>query len=289
MHVAGKGPAGNVEWVGMWRKGNMRVRRLLTFSAALALIACNNNGSDPIGPGDNDPPLGGGAQLNSVIRLLVNEPFARVEPFGWGSATVGGNWLHSQPARFSIDGNVGIVTLNASRPENVVLDGGFGTDVGGITRFSVDRAPDGGGFHTIQVYARRDDRFTDGDNYYRFRVRLFQASQFGRMMDVRLEKNVNGWLQFLTPNIRLNTTFDVNRWYWLRWEAFGSNPTTLRMKVWAADTAEPSEWTFEERHTEPRLNVEGSTGYRLEGPSNHTSWPVRIKFSELRFAEIAPY
>src|SRR5215211_7025736 len=116
----------------------------------------------------------------------------------------------------------------------------YGLNVEGRVSFSVDRAPDGSGrFHTFQVYARRNDRESEGNNHYRFRVRIFGRGT----MDLSIEKQVNGVGSWLIEGVPLDITFTPNAKIWVRWEAFGTSPsTTVRMRVWRDGTTEPTAW-----------------------------------------------
>jgi len=160
----------------------------------------------------------------------------------------------------------------------------YGLNVAGLTAFSVDRVPDGGPhrFHTIQVYARRNDRLTDGDNYYRFRVRIFGS----RTMDVRIEKTVKALPSFVTDSVRLATTFAPGARYLLRWEAIGTSPaTTVRMRVWPEAEPEPTTWHAAAVVDERDLDYAGTSGYRFQSPSVQVSWPVRFIVDDFLYTQ----
>jgi len=110
------------------------------------------------------------------VQCLMKDAFSRTVAQGWGNADVGGAWRTSSTGPFRVDRSSGIIEVSNSGLQNVVgtVLATYGMDVGGLASFSVDRAPDAlNRFHTVQVYARRDDRVNEGFNFYRYRVRTF--------------------------------------------------------------------------------------------------------------------
>jgi large repetitive protein len=224
--------------------------------------------------------------------ILVRDTFSRTLSSGWGIPDIGAGWHlgSAGPDDFSVrDGRGFIVKYDNAMRNAVARDGssseGYGLHVQGIASFRIDTPPDNPNrFYTVQVYARRDDRVSDGDNYYRYRVRAYGHGR----MDVRLEKNVAGRSTWLTDNTDLASTWQVGQQYWLRWEATGTSPTTrLRLRVWAKGTAEPTTWDIDATVNEPALDVIGTTGFRVSGPSaDQTSFPVIISVGDLEYVEV---
>jgi PKD repeat protein len=224
--------------------------------------------------------------------ILVRDTFSRTLSSGWGIPDTGAGWHlgSAGPDDFSVrDGRGFIVKYDNAMRNAVARDGssaeGYGLHVQGLASFRIDTPPDNPNrFYTVQVYARRDDRVSDGDNYYRYRVRAYGHGR----MDVRLEKNVAGRTTWLTDNTDVASTWQVGQQYWLRWEATGTSPTTrLRLRVWAKGTAEPTTWDIDATVNEPALDVIGTTGFRVSGPSaDQTSFPVIISVGDLEYVEV---
>lgn len=243
---------------------------------ALALVSwtCSEATSpDPI-PALNttDPPT-----------ILVKDAFARSVTNGWGTADVGGPWRVDSDvlSSFRVDGARGLIVAPNHRPRNAIATSGYGLDVSGLVSFSIDRVPDNPGrFYTIQVYARRDDRFSDGDYYYRYRIRAFGTGK----MDVRMEKSVDGDRDWVSDLKSIPTVWKPGQRYWIRWESLGASPTTLRIRVWPVGTTEPSTWQSSVAVTEPALNVAGTTGIRIEGPNaDQVNFPITWAFDDLEY------
>jgi PKD repeat protein len=225
----------------------------------------------------------------TVSSMLKGDTFSRIVSAGWGDAEVGGPW-HPQPlSAFSVDGSRGVITANDPTVKNVVGRGpfhgasnmpGYGLDVGGLVSYRIDRLPDGAtSKYVLQVYARRNDRVSDGDNYYRYRLRISRSA-----IELRIEKNVNGVLAAVTDVTTIAATFDPNARWWIRWEAFGTSPaTTVRMRVWKDGTPEPTIWHRSAVHDEPGLDLSGTTGVRFQPPADQVSFPVRLYIDDLQY------
>jgi PKD repeat protein len=220
----------------------------------------------------------------SPITLLA-DGFSRFSSDGWGNADVGGAYRldpRSSSAKFTIDGSRGVIELHGTQPLKAVGSGldTYGLDVDGLISVSADRAPDAPGeYHLIRVYARRNDRDSFGHNLYRFRLRIFGSGT----MDVRIEKEIGSATgtvaTSLTGNQPLNLTFSPGAKYWIRWEATGTSPaTTLRVRVWLDGTPEPATtWHAAVVHDEPRLDVSGTSGIRINAPDNgQINFPIRF-------------
>jgi hypothetical protein len=222
------------------------------------------------------------------------DSFSRLLAQGWGNADVGGGWYASTGGTFRVDGARGIIERSSVGPANVVGAGpvhgastmpGYGLDVAGLVSFRLDRVPDvSGSRHIVQVYARRNDRLSDGDYYYRFEVRVSSTS-----MDLAIEKNVKGALSYVTSTTSIAAAFDPNATWWIRWEAFGTSPsTTVRMRVWKNGTTEPTTWHRSAVINEPALDQSGTTGVRFSVPTSQTSFPVRLYVDDLQYTRKTP-
>lgn len=221
---------------------------------------------------------------STPTSILVSDAFARTVSGGWGTADVGGPWRIDADviSAFSVDGGLGRIVATSTRPRNVVATDGYGLNVTGLVSFGIDRMPDNPGrFYTVQVYARRDDRLTDGDNYYRFRVRAFGTGA----MDARVEKNVNGVLAWVTDLTAITPRWAPGQRYWIRWECAGTSPaTSLRIRVWADGSTEPTAWQIDVPVSEPALDVPGTTGIRVEGPNaDQVTFPITFSFDNLEY------
>jgi beta-lactamase superfamily II metal-dependent hydrolase/PKD repeat protein len=225
---------------------------------------------------------------------LVYDTFTRTVTSGWGQADSGGRWyLDSQdPSEFRVESGKGLIVKHDTGPRNVVIhrddwSTSYGMDVTGIASFQIDNPPDNlSRFYTVQVYARRDDRASDGNNYYRYRIRAYGNGA----MDIRLEKNVDGSKSWVTSNTDIAPKWLPGAKYWVRWDAVGAAPSTrLRMKVWRDGAAEPIAWDIDIAVNEPALDVIGTTGFRVEGPNGteQSTFPIVFAFDDLDYRSLS--
>lgn len=257
----------------------VRMARGMATLLAVSLGGCTDL-SAPTSPPE-------ASRIMATSTALVSDAFERSVSAGWGTADVGGPWRIEDGvlSMFQVNGSQGLIVAPNHRPRNAVATDGYGLDVDGLVSFSIDRMPDNPGrFYTVQVYARRNDLISDGDNYYRYRIRAFGTGK----MDVRAEKNVDGARTWLEDGITIPTIWKPNQRYWVRWECIGRSPSTIvRMRVWADGSSEPIAWQFETTVDEPVLDVPGTTGIRVEGPNaDQVNFPITFSFDDLRYAAI---
>jgi PKD repeat protein len=234
---------------------------------------------------DSEPATTSATIEENDPSVLVTDHFSRTVSDGWGTAEVGGSWLIDPWLRpdFRVNGTEGQIVAPDIGSRNVVPTDGYGLNVTGVASYIIDKAPDDPtGFHTVQVYARRDDSVTDGDNYYRYRVRNFGSGK----VDLRVEKNVNGVLTWLLPDSKtVAAVFAPGKKFWIRWECTGTSPATvLRMRLWPDGSAEPSTWAMEVTVNEPALDVTGTTGFRVKtSNTNQVTFPITFSFDNLEY------
>lgn len=210
---------------------------------------------------------------------LVSDAFDRTVDPGWGTADFGGAWKKADYGPMRVDGSVGVIEVVDSVPQINVLEdlSTYGRYVNGTIRFMIDNLPDAG-FHAVEVYARRDDDDgPTGGNHYRFSI----MAHHDGILDVRIEKEVDHVQDFVTDPVETAPTFEPGVWYWIRWEATGTAPTHLRLKVWPDGAAEPGAWDVDVEHNEPGLDVKGTTGVRVHVASGHQVFPVLFSFDDL--------
>jgi hypothetical protein len=90
------------------------------------------------------------------------------------------------------------------------------------------------------------------------------------------EKAVTG----LTPS--------ANAYVWLRVQAVGSNPTTLRIRAWADGTAEPTNWHYSVADTSTALQTSGMVGLQTYLSSSATNAPVTFSFDDFSVSPPSP-
>ncbi|MDT0167193.1 PKD domain-containing protein, partial [Actinotalea sp. AC32] len=210
---------------------------------------------------------------------VARDDFARDVVGGWGTATTGGAWTLAGPASaFSTADGQGRMTLArpgagvASSLDVAVLD----TDV----RVTVAATPvaDGGGTY-VSVAGRRT---TAGDQRAKVRVgadgavTLQLTSVSGGSETTLAGARVPGLL--LAAGERLH----------VRLQLTGTAPTTLRARVWAEGTDEPTSWQVSATDETSGLQQAGGVALVAYVSGSATTTPVLVAFDDLAVGPAGP-
>jgi hypothetical protein len=186
---------------------------------------------------------------------LVCDTFNRTVHNGWGTADSGGAWTKSGTA-YQVSPGSAALQVNNTAPDNFLtsvsiqdVDARLAVsmpalsvtgDAGVLVRYSAN----GGTFYQVSMYA------TNGVNGNDYIVQL-----------KRKPENV-----LINPDFR--TSIPAGTPVWLRVQAQGVNPTTLRWKIWRQGSSEPSAWTAtgtDSHAAEQRAGGIGAEGYVFSG------------------------
>ena len=209
-------------------------------------------------------------------NLIAADAFGRTVTNGFGTADVGGAWtVTGTAARFGVAAGVASMNLAAAGTSlTAMLNHATGTDTDLRLSVSTDKIADNNG-----TYIRLVGRHVSANNEYQATVRI--AGSGVPALSIGAEKNsativtlstappVPGLV--LTAGAVLNTRFQVT----------GTNPTTLRLKVWAAGTAEPTAWQTTATDSFAALQAPGSIGVAPYLSSGSTNAPVVLRLANL--------
>jgi PKD repeat protein len=203
------------------------------------------------------------------VAPFALDEFNRSLATGLGTADVGGAWTTSGASGFGVSGGNGIYKLTSAGINRTAYLGGVSSASTDLrTSFTTDQPATGGGIY-ITVLGRRISTTAD----YRLNLRLTNANK----VTVSL-----GALQGTATAVSLSSTVtlpgtyvvgsDVN----VRMQVTGTNPTTVRAKVWLGTDAEPDGWTVSGTDSYVGLQAPGSPGLvgYLSGTS--TTAPVNL-------------
>ena len=96
---------------------------------------------------------------------------------------------------------------------------------------------------------------------------------------------------FLTGKYRTEADFNqhqANQPIWIRAQAIGASPTTLRIKAWANGALEPTAWNYTATNSEAVLQSAGAVGLRTNIGTPTTNAPVTFSFDGFRANAPAP-
>lgn len=198
----------------------------------------------------------------AVIGLIAADAFDRTVANGWGTADLGGSWsLRGTASRFSVAGGLGKIALPASAANTLYADlnavSSANTRIDAV--FSVDTLVEG---QYVALVGRRV-----GSTNYIARLRL-QADG-----GVKLYLLQDGSTA-IAPALQVPITIVPGEKYVLSMEVTGTNPTTVKAKVWKQSETEPTTWQREGTNALAALQVPGAVSVFTYLPNTPTGGGV---------------
>jgi hypothetical protein len=201
----------------------------------------------------------------TVTQLFALDAFARTVASGWGTALLGGPWSTSNASVFSVGGGVGTLALKTpGSGASIYLNAVSSNSTDVQVSVTTDKAATGGG-----IYANVVGRRIAGVGDYRAKVRLLSTGAVGLSLArvgptgtetvIRSEINVAG------------LTYAPGTVLRIRLQVTGTNPTTVRARVWKVGTTEPTTWTVSVSDSTASFQAPGSVGINayLSGSANN--------------------
>ena len=205
----------------------------------------------------------------------ASDSFTRTVSSGWGAASSGGNWSSPNAGALSVSNGTAVVSANSAGASGYgYLSGVSANDADTTVTFSANKAPTGSGFNA-NVIARRVGTNLEYrgrariDNQGRVYAGAFKLTSGAGPVAVGAEVQVPGLVFTAGSSIQL------------RVQATGVNPTTIRIKAWAAGAGEPSTWAVSVTDSTAALQAKGSVGLQALLASNATNAPVTFKWDNL--------
>jgi len=202
---------------------------------------------------------------------FATDAFERAVTNGLGSADVGGAWSPAGAvANFSVSGGQARLRMNTAASGVSAFLPGTSTDTEARATIGADKAATGGGVF-MSVVGRRV-----GTSDYRAKVRILNTGG----VQVFITRNAGGETDLgslavpgltVAPGERLN----------VRFQATGTSPTTLRVKVWKVGTTEPADWQLTRTDATAALQAGGGVGFVSYLSGSATNAPVLALFDDL--------
>lgn len=176
-------------------------------------------------------------------------------------------------------GGVGRLTLNRGAGATASLGSVLSSTTEVVATLSTDKAPTGSGQY-LNVIPRRVTATQD----YRAKVRL-AADGSVILQLTRMQSSVETTLTGLTvPGL----TYAAGDRLVVRVQAYGTNPTTLRAKIWRAGQTEPSTWQVSATDSTAGLQAAGSVASYSYVSSAITNQPVVVTTDDLWVGPLRP-
>lgn len=212
----------------------------------------------------------------------ASDSFSRSIPSGYGAAETGGSYTHSSsPSSFTVTGTTGTLNLAPGATRGAYLRATSAHDVDLKVSVSADQPSTGGG-QSAFVTARRQSAGQE----YRGRARITSSGS----VYVRASRiSGSGAESFLGAEVRVTgLTAAAGSAIWLRAQMTGANPTTVRVRAWAAGTPEPTTWSFTAVDSTPELQGSGRVGLRAFVSSTATPAATVFSFDDFSAVEVVP-
>ena len=215
------------------------------------------------------------APSSTPSPFIASDAFSRTITGGWGTADVGGAWSPASAATsFAVAGGTGNVSMSAGSGRNVHLSGVTPSSTDMVFTMSVDKAVTGGGLYVSPIGRR-----VVGVGEYRAKIRLLSNGQVhltlvrtnstGAETTIRQQVTVAGLTVMAGTQVRV------------RLQVTGAGPTTVRARVWAVGTAEPTAWAASVTDATAGMQVGGSVGFNTYLSGSATNAPLTVRFDDV--------
>ncbi len=238
------------------------------------LTATSGGGSDTKTETVNVAPLGVGS-------VVAADAFGRTQSSGWGDADTGGQYSYEgNSTNFSVANGHGSITLpKAGANRAAVLAGVSASDVDLLVRVSTDKIPTGGPYIAYGILR------STSNNAYRPKL-IFNTDSTVAVQAGVVKSGSESALGSAVPVA--GVTQSPGSFIWMRAEATGTNPTTIRVKAWADGQSEPANWQFVATNSYAALQGPGAVGLRGYLGSGVTNAPATISFDDLTVTITTP-
>ncbi|MET0694427.1 MAG: LamG-like jellyroll fold domain-containing protein [Propionibacteriaceae bacterium] len=216
-----------------------------------------------------------------VDTPFVSDGFERTVASGLGTADVGGVWTTSSSSGFAVNGGAGIAkSTTAGTTRTAYLGSTLRDSTDATLTFSSDKAATGGGI-SLTVSGRRVSTTED----YRAEVKISNAGKL--TLSLPALQGSSTAVPLANP-VTLAGTVTAGDQVHVRLQVFGTNPTTVRAKVWVGSAAEPSAWTATGSSSYAGLQRTGAVGFITYLSSSATNAPVNVSILKLEAKPVIP-
>jgi PKD repeat protein len=235
-----------------------------------------------------------GAQSDSKTQTVVVDPlpppppiiyasdnFSRTVSGGWGNAVTGGPWTSSSgSASLSVDGAMGNMSVATGATRAAYLSSVAVQDIDMTTSVQTDRLAVGGAQY-LYIVGRHINPTSDYTAKLRFTTNdtvIVGVSRFSASGEAAIGTAVT------VPGL----THVAGQAVLMRVQMTGTNPTTIRMKVWQAGTAEPAAWLLTVTDGTAELQTAGAVGIRSYVGGATSNGPVGYSYDDFKVTDPQP-
>ncbi|MER7447909.1 PKD domain-containing protein [Microbacterium sp. NPDC097977] len=216
--------------------------------------------------------------VTAAPQVWAQDAFTRTGTNGWGTATTtGGAWTtfpntSTALSKFAVNGTGGTVSLSAGNNYTASLAGSTAsTNTEERFTLAFSQPSTGGGFY-FSAIARQIDSAND----YRAKVRVASNG----VVTLWLTKTIGGTETILTTTTVSGLSVTAADQLSVRFQATGTNPTTLKAKIWRTSATEPAAWTATTTDATAALQAPGHVGVNSYLSSSATAVPVVYTYDD---------
>jgi len=209
----------------------------------------------------------------SSIAYAASDSFNRVVTNGWGAADTGGVWapLSGSASVAHVAGGAGVLELTPGLTRNMTLSGLSLLNTASSVTFTMAKGPNNGPGY-VGLASRQN-----ASTHYMVRAwtrdngTVWLVAQRGST--VIATKSISGM------------TWAAGSAFHLTTEVTGTNPTSIKAKIWAVGTTEPGSWQLETTDSTANLQTAGSTTlhYALGGSA---ASEAAVAFDDLTVSDL---
>ncbi|CAN5222881.1 hypothetical protein BH09ACT1_BH09ACT1_18070 [soil metagenome] len=200
-----------------------------------------------------------------IVTALASDTFTRTATNGWGTADVGGSWTVTASSNYFVSNGTGNFLVAAGATRRAVLSSVSSSTSDVQATITVDKAATGG-----PAYAGVVGRQV-GTDYYQARARFMVGGSVELML-------MHGASTALTDVVVPGLSYTAGQKLQLRLQVTGTNPTTVRAKLWVTGTAEPTAWTTTATDSTAALQAAGYVGTESYLAAGATNAPVTVTY-----------
>jgi PKD repeat protein len=208
---------------------------------------------------------------------FVADAFGRTVSNGLGTADIGGAWSTTgTAANFAVASGAAAVTLpSQGQTRSAWLGTTTRTDTDLRLTLSLSKVPTGSGIY-LDVVGRR----VSTNNEYR--ARMVMASTGRITVQLTALRGTASPVALATAvTLPTSITYSANSQLNVRMQVTGTDPTTVRLKVWPATTTEPAAWQTTATDTGAALQAPGAVGLTAYTSSGVSNGPIVVRISAL--------
>jgi PKD repeat protein len=191
---------------------------------------------------------------------LARDDFTRTVTSGWGAATLGGAWtIAGAASALQVNGTAGQVTLPAGSTRTATLPvSATSTDT--LVDVTLTTLPTGGGSYSTVVGRQVGASLYSGSAW---------VKSTGQVAVV-LKQGATVLGNVVVPGLTYAPGTTLN----MRVQVTGTNPTTIRARVWPDGASEPTTWTASATDATAALQAPGTVGLQSYLSSSATAGVV---------------